>query len=141
MRISDFVLDSRAGPLDRTLGFVFGAARGLILVIIAVLFLNFFIAPDKQPEWIADGEVEAVARLARPGPDEPPAGGPGGGDHAAAARRARWPVDGAGEPATTSCSEPHAGAATPRRAATTIPASRPDDQNQLERELEAPPPD
>ena len=26
MRISDFVLDSRAGPLDRTLGFVFGAA-------------------------------------------------------------------------------------------------------------------
>ena len=36
MRISDFVLDSRAGPLDRTLGFVFGAARGLLLVIIAV---------------------------------------------------------------------------------------------------------
>ena len=53
MRISDFVLDSRAGPLDRTLGFLFGAARGLILVIIAVLFLNFFIAPDRQPEWIA----------------------------------------------------------------------------------------
>lgn len=53
MRISDFVLDSRAGPLDRTLGFVFGAARGLLLVIIAVLFLNFFIAGDKQPEWIA----------------------------------------------------------------------------------------
>ena len=49
MRISDFVLDSRAGPLDRTLGFVFGAARGLILVVIAVLFLNFFIAPDQQP--------------------------------------------------------------------------------------------
>jgi membrane protein required for colicin V production len=53
MRISDFVLDSKAGPLDRTLGFVFGAARGLLLVIIAVLFLNFFIAPDRQPEWIA----------------------------------------------------------------------------------------
>ncbi len=53
MRISDFVLDSRAGPLDRTLGFLFGAARGLILVVIAVLFLNFFIAPDRQPMWIA----------------------------------------------------------------------------------------
>ncbi len=53
MRISDFVLDSRAGPIDRTLGFVFGVARGLLLVIIAVLFLNFFIAQDKQPEWIA----------------------------------------------------------------------------------------
>ncbi len=53
MRISDFVLDSRAGPLDRTLGFAFGAARGVVLVIIAVLFINFFIAPEKQPEWIA----------------------------------------------------------------------------------------
>ena len=89
MRISDFVLDSRAGPIDRMLGFAFGAARGLLLVIIAVLFINFFIAPDKQPEWIAIGEVEAVARFARPGPDEPPAGRPGGGDHAAAARRRR----------------------------------------------------
>jgi membrane protein required for colicin V production len=48
------VLDSRAGPLDRTLGFLFGAARGLILVVIAVLFLNFFMAPDRQPVWIAD---------------------------------------------------------------------------------------
>ncbi len=87
MRISDFVLDSRAGPLDRTLGFVFGAARGLILVIIAVLFLNFFIAADRQPEWIADGEIEALARFARQRSDEPPARRSGGGDHGAAARR------------------------------------------------------
>src|SRR5918994_7169760 len=58
MRISDFVLDSRAGPLDRTLGFVFGAARGLILVIIAVLFLNFFIAGERQPEWIAAAQTK-----------------------------------------------------------------------------------
>lgn len=56
MRISDFVLDSKAGPLDRTLGFMFGAARGLILVVIAVLFLNFFIAPERQPEWIASAK-------------------------------------------------------------------------------------
>src|SRR5918999_3838726 len=58
MRISDFVLDSKAGPLDRTLGFVFGAARGLILVVIAVLFLNFFIAPEEQPEWIAAAQTK-----------------------------------------------------------------------------------
>ena len=56
MRISDLILDSRAGPLDRTLGFIFGAARGLILVVIAVLFLNFFIAPDRQPVWIAEAK-------------------------------------------------------------------------------------
>ncbi|MBZ8131742.1 CvpA family protein [Afifella sp. IM 167] len=54
MRISDFILDSKAGPLDRTFGFIFGAARGLLLVVIAVLFLNFFISPDHQPGWISD---------------------------------------------------------------------------------------
>ncbi len=56
MRVSDFILDSRAGPLDRTLGFIFGAVRGLLLVVIAVLFLNFFIAPDRQPVWIAEAK-------------------------------------------------------------------------------------
>lgn len=54
MRLSDFILDSKAGPLDRTLGFIFGAARGIVLVVIAVLFLNFFIAPERQPAWIAE---------------------------------------------------------------------------------------
>ena len=51
MRISDFVLDSKAGPLDRTLGAMFGVARGLLLVIIAVQFLDFFV-PENQPPWI-----------------------------------------------------------------------------------------
>ena len=58
MRISDLILDSRAGPLDRTLGFIFGAGRGLLLVVIAVLFLNFFIAPDRQPVWIAEAKTK-----------------------------------------------------------------------------------
>jgi membrane protein required for colicin V production len=37
MRISDFVIDSRVGAFDRMLGFVFGAARGVLLLVIAVL--------------------------------------------------------------------------------------------------------
>src|ERR1043166_8303945 len=32
VRFSDMVLDSRVGALDRTLGFLFGLARGLLLV-------------------------------------------------------------------------------------------------------------
>ena len=32
VRISDMVLDSRVGALDRTLGFLFGLARGLVIV-------------------------------------------------------------------------------------------------------------
>lgn len=52
MRISDFVLDSRIGALDRTLGFVFGAVRGLLLVVVAMMFFNWFVQPEQQPGWV-----------------------------------------------------------------------------------------
>ncbi len=52
VRISDGVLDSRIGALDRTLGFVFGLARGLVLVVIAYLFFTWLVPEDTQPEWI-----------------------------------------------------------------------------------------
>ena len=37
VRISDMILDSRIGALDRTLGFLFGLARGLLIVVVAFL--------------------------------------------------------------------------------------------------------
>ncbi len=37
MRIADFVVDSRIGPLDRTLGFVFGALRGILIAVVVVV--------------------------------------------------------------------------------------------------------
>jgi len=40
VRISDMVLDSRVGALDRTLGFLFGLARGLVIVVVAFLFFT-----------------------------------------------------------------------------------------------------
>ena len=47
MWIGDLVVDSRVGPLDRTLGFVFGAARGILICVVAAVFANFLIgAPD-----------------------------------------------------------------------------------------------
>lgn len=54
IRLSDLVLDSRIGALDRSLGFVFGLGRGLVLVVIAILFLNWFMPPDRQPGWVAE---------------------------------------------------------------------------------------
>ncbi len=51
MRIADMIVDSRIGPLDRTLGFVFGAARGIIVAAVAVWFLDFFIG-DREIAWI-----------------------------------------------------------------------------------------
>ena len=38
MRIADFVVESKIGPLDRTLGFVFGALRGILIGVIIVVF-------------------------------------------------------------------------------------------------------
>ncbi|MEM8744154.1 MAG: CvpA family protein [Pseudomonadota bacterium] len=52
VRISDSVLDSRIGALDRSLGFLFGLARGLVLVVIAYLFFTWLVPEDTQPEWI-----------------------------------------------------------------------------------------
>ena len=54
MRISDKVLDSRVGALDRTLGFIFGLARGLVLVVIAYLFFSWLVPEDTQPRWIRE---------------------------------------------------------------------------------------
>ncbi|TYC63359.1 CvpA family protein [Rhodobacterales bacterium] len=60
MRISDFVLDSRIGALDRTLGFVFGAVRGLLLVVVALLFFDWFVQPEQQPQWVINAKSRPV---------------------------------------------------------------------------------
>ena len=51
-RISDRVLDSRVGALDRTLGFLFGLARGFLLV--AIVFILFSALARDQPTWITE---------------------------------------------------------------------------------------
>src|SRR6188768_1447903 len=52
VRISDMILDSRIGALDRTLGFLFGLARGLLIVVVAFMFFSWLV-PDKQrPDWV-----------------------------------------------------------------------------------------
>lgn len=59
MRIADFIVDSRIGPLDRSLGFVFGAARGALLVVIGLLFYNWLM-PTNQFPWIANAKSKPV---------------------------------------------------------------------------------
>jgi membrane protein required for colicin V production len=54
-KISDFVIDSRVGAIDRGMGFVFGAARGVLLVVIALWFFNFLVA--QPPEWVANAQT------------------------------------------------------------------------------------
>ncbi len=55
-RISDLVLDSRIGALDRTMGFAFGLARGLLLMVVAFLFFNWLVPVKAQPVWVLDAK-------------------------------------------------------------------------------------
>jgi membrane protein required for colicin V production len=59
MKIADFIIDSRVGALDRTLGFVFGAARGVLLVVVAMSFFNWLVQPP-QPSWVADAKSKPL---------------------------------------------------------------------------------
>ncbi|HEY0566850.1 MAG TPA: CvpA family protein [Xanthobacteraceae bacterium] len=91
VKISDMVLDSRIGALDRSLGFLFGLARGLLIVVIAFLFFDWLVPEKSQPEWVRsakskvvlqgtgewlkaqlpdDPESTILKRLKRPKPDE-----------------------------------------------------------------------
>ncbi|MFN3508266.1 MAG: CvpA family protein [Allorhizobium sp.] len=55
-RIADFIIDSRIGALDRTLGFLFGAARGLLLLVVAVAFWNWLIDVRQRPDWVNEAK-------------------------------------------------------------------------------------
>ena len=56
VRISDMVLDSRVGALDRTLGFLFGLGRGLIIVVVAYGFFDWLVPAKAQPSWVTDAK-------------------------------------------------------------------------------------
>jgi membrane protein required for colicin V production len=60
VRLSDMVLDSRVGALDRTLGFLFGLARGLVIVVVAFSFFNWLVPDRSQPEWVRAAKSKVV---------------------------------------------------------------------------------
>ncbi|RYE51892.1 MAG: CvpA family protein, partial [Rhizobiaceae bacterium] len=59
-RISDMVLDSRIGALDRTLGFLFGLARGLLIVVVAFMFFAWLVPDKQQPDWVRTAKSLSV---------------------------------------------------------------------------------
>ena len=60
IRVSDMVLDSRVGALVRTLGFLFGLARGLIIVVIAFQFFIWLVPDRSQPQWVKGAKSKVV---------------------------------------------------------------------------------
>ncbi|MGX5665766.1 CvpA family protein [Rhizobium daejeonense] len=57
-RIADFIIDSRIGALDRTLGFLFGAARGILLLVVAVAFWNWLVDVKHRPDWVNNAKTK-----------------------------------------------------------------------------------
>ncbi|WP_208433871.1 CvpA family protein [Bartonella taylorii] len=60
MKISDFIIDSRIGILDRTIGFVFGALRGLFIMVIGMLLINALIKPEHQAHWLKNATTKPI---------------------------------------------------------------------------------
>lgn len=55
MKMADWIIDSRVGALDRTLGFLYGAARGILVVAVGLMFFNW-LAGDKAPAWVTEAK-------------------------------------------------------------------------------------
>jgi membrane protein required for colicin V production len=75
MRIADFIIDSRIGALDRALGFLYGAARGILVVAVGLLFFNWLVGAH-PPAWITDAKsrplLESIgAKIQSLLPDDP----------------------------------------------------------------------
>ena len=59
VKISDLILDSRIGALDRSLGFLFGAGRGFLLCAIAFIFFAFLVPEKSYPTWVQNSKTRA----------------------------------------------------------------------------------
>lgn len=56
-RISDAILDSRVGMVDRILGLIFGVLRGFLLVVIPFMFYQHFIPDEtKHFDWVRNSQ-------------------------------------------------------------------------------------
>jgi membrane protein required for colicin V production len=64
VKVSDLILDSKIGALDRTLGFVFGAVRGLLLAVVAFVFYGWLVPEANQPEWVTNARAKPILQAA-----------------------------------------------------------------------------
>ena len=62
VKISDRVVDSSVGAFDRSMGFIYGVVRGLVLVSIAYLFYGWLIPADRQEDWVRNAKSLPIIR-------------------------------------------------------------------------------
>jgi membrane protein required for colicin V production len=61
--ITRSVRESSLGPLDRSLGILFGLVRGAAIVSVALLICDNFYAPDNRPQWLKDARTLPVVQI------------------------------------------------------------------------------
>ncbi len=61
-RVQELVRGTHAGPLDRSLGFVFGIARGLLVVGLGYLTFSSLATPKDHPEWLREARLLPVIK-------------------------------------------------------------------------------
>lgn len=103
---ASIVLESALGPIDRVLGFLFGVARGVVLIAVAYLIYSSLAGeevipalaeaaskplfdeaaalvdanrPETMPKWFAE-RIDALMSPCDSGPTQPGAGGETGGE-------------------------------------------------------------
>ncbi len=64
VKISDLILDSRVGALDRALGFLFGLGRGFLIMVVAFLFFAWLVPEKGRPEWVKGAKSAIVLQVA-----------------------------------------------------------------------------
>ena len=58
-KLSDVILDSKIGALDRTLGFLFGALRGFLIAVILFMFFQWLVG-EKMPTWAKEAKTRSM---------------------------------------------------------------------------------
>ncbi len=60
--VSHRIRQSALGPLDRSLGLVFGFLRGAALIAVAWLGFNLLLPREDHPEWITEAKVRPLVQ-------------------------------------------------------------------------------
>lgn len=58
--VSHRIRNSALGPLDRSMGLIFGFARGAVLIAVAWLIFTWLLPHEDHPEWITEAKVRPL---------------------------------------------------------------------------------
>ena len=62
-KLSELILDSAIGTLDRTLGLFFGGARGLLIAVVAFMFFDTLVGEKSQPDMLKDARLRPLLKM------------------------------------------------------------------------------